>query len=137
MFVPKSTGGWTPTITFTTAGDLSVVYVLQATTYERHGNVITCALDLQTSTFTHTTASGNFHLSGLPFTVGAVSWYGSSAFMSGWTASGLLLLHFRPRAATTHAELVFGTSGGLGTFNTAHVLTGTTIRLRGTFVYLI
>lgn len=66
-------GTWTPAGTFTTPGDLSIAYSLQSGTYTKIGrlNQLTCALT--TSTFTHTTASGDFRVTGIPFNSAADS----------------------------------------------------------------
>ena len=61
-------GSWTPVLTFATAGNLSVVYSTQVGRYIRIGDQVTAFFDLITSTFTHTTASGNAQITGLPFT---------------------------------------------------------------------
>lgn len=68
-----SRGTFTPVLTFTAVGDLSVVYVTQLGFWERVGNIIHYWLDIQTSTFTHTTASGQVRITGMPFTSSAIS----------------------------------------------------------------
>ncbi len=76
-------GTWTPVLTFATAGDLSVVYSLQAGTYTRVGRLVTVTFNISTSTFTYTTASGGSRITGIPFTpnatyteVGAITFTG-------------------------------------------------------------
>lgn len=72
---------WTPVVTFATAGDVSVAYSTRIGTYVKIGRKVFIELVIVTSTFTHTTASGNLRITGLPFTpannaglaVGAVS----------------------------------------------------------------
>lgn len=64
-------GIWTPVLTFATPGNLSVVYSTQVGQYTKIGNTVTVWFTIVTSTFTHTTASGNFNITGLPFTVNA------------------------------------------------------------------
>ncbi len=61
-------GVWTFTITFATAGNLSVVYSQQTGTYTKIGRQVTISGVIQTSTFTHTTASGDLQILGMPFT---------------------------------------------------------------------
>ena len=58
---------WVPTLTFATPGDLSVVYSLRIGNYQKIGRWVHCIAELATSTWTHTTASGNFQVTGLPF----------------------------------------------------------------------
>lgn len=59
---------WTPAITFATAGDLSVSYSAQLGTGIKRGSEVTLFFELQTSAFTHTTASGLINITGSPFT---------------------------------------------------------------------
>lgn len=78
-------GSFTPVLTFATPGDLSVAYSTQVGFYIKIGKQVTAAVSLVTSTFTHTTASGEVRVTGLPFTVlnnaqsqrsGGVQWQG-------------------------------------------------------------
>lgn len=59
---------WTPTITFATPGDLNVVYTTQVGHNRKRGREVTVWGNILTSTFTHTTASGDFRIA-LPFTM--------------------------------------------------------------------
>ena len=63
-----SSGTWTPVLTFATAGDLSVSYTTQTGAYIKIGDLVVVTFDILTSAFTHTTASGRIHVTGLPFT---------------------------------------------------------------------
>lgn len=66
------TGTFTPTLTCATPGNLSVTYggaSNQVGRYTRIGNVVFYQIFLGTTAFTHTTASGNLRIAGLPFTV--------------------------------------------------------------------
>ena len=58
---------WTPTFTFATPGDLSVVYGTRVGTYIRIGKIVYYSMDV-TFTPTFTTAAGAASFSGLPFT---------------------------------------------------------------------
>lgn len=78
-------GRCTPAITFATPGDLSVAYSTQLGSWVRIGNFVTVAINLVTSSFTFTTASGSLSITGLPFAprnitgdrhIGAVIWGG-------------------------------------------------------------
>lgn len=77
-------GTWTPVLTFTTPGDLAVVYSVQVGTWRRIGNRVWLHARFLTSTFTHTTATGDLRVTGSPFTVaantlvypGATNWQG-------------------------------------------------------------
>lgn len=59
---------WTPAVTFTTPGDLAIVLSVAKGKYLRIKNTVTITFHIFTSTFTHTTASGNLRITGLPFT---------------------------------------------------------------------
>jgi hypothetical protein len=75
-------GTWTPVLTFGTPGNLSVTYSTQTGYYVKVGRVVHVWGTIFTSAFTHTTASGNMQITGLPFTSadiraeGALRWQG-------------------------------------------------------------
>lgn len=60
-------GTFSPTITFATPGDLTVAYSSQTGVYTKVGRLVHFTINLLTTTFTHTTASGTLQISGLPF----------------------------------------------------------------------
>ena len=64
-FAVETDGTWTPTITFATAGDLSVSYANQNGYYSRVGNTVTANFTL-VFTPTFTTASGLFEIASFP-----------------------------------------------------------------------
>lgn len=64
-----STTAITPVLTFATPGNLAVTYAVQTGTSRRIGSVVFFYLHIQTSAFTHTTASGALTITGLPVTV--------------------------------------------------------------------
>ena len=61
-------GTWTPAMTYTTPGDLSISHSLQVGRYTKIGNIVSVFFDLRLSGFTKGTASGNLAIGGLPFT---------------------------------------------------------------------
>jgi hypothetical protein len=61
-------GTWTPTLTFATPGNLNVVYSVRLGHHIKIGKMVTAWCIIGTSTFTHTTASGEMRITGLPFT---------------------------------------------------------------------
>lgn len=76
-------GSWTPALTFSTPGDLNVVYGSRNGTYVKIGRKVTVMFYIQTSNFTHTTANGNARITGLPFSllnqhdvIGSLEWAG-------------------------------------------------------------
>lgn len=64
--VSESSGTFTPTLTNSTPGDLSVSYSVQTGNYVKHGKIVSFRATL-TATPTYTTASGYWSLAGLPF----------------------------------------------------------------------
>lgn len=60
-------GDWTPVLTFATAGNLSVAYTNQLGRYSKIGKRVTLNFKILTSSFTHTTASGQVRITGLPY----------------------------------------------------------------------
>ena len=76
-------GTWTPVLTFVTPGNLAVSYSQQSGFYIKLGQVVSISWTIFTSTFTHTTASGNSQVTGVPFAslsgtdvIGALGWQG-------------------------------------------------------------
>jgi hypothetical protein len=121
---------FTPTVTFATPGDLSVSYATQTASYAQAGDLIFFTIAL-TFTPTHTTASGNLRIGGLPatsrnvtsqhFGVNVVSI--NSAFT--WPASATQVVGRVP-ANANYIEL-YGEGDGIAAtaFTTAHAPSGT------------
>jgi len=66
-------GTWTPTLSATTVGDLSVTYSSRVGTYTKVGRLVTAACRVITSAFTHTTAADDAQIQGLPFAARSLS----------------------------------------------------------------
>jgi hypothetical protein len=64
-----TTHTWTPTLTFATPGDLSVVYSTRTGFYTKIGNLVFLKFEIVTSTFIWTTAAGDLHIDGFPLAV--------------------------------------------------------------------
>lgn len=106
-----ATGTWTPTMTFATPGNLAVTYNLRQGTYTQIGRKVCLDFVIGTASFTHTTAAGEFRISGLPglaanaaiaeFT-GALSWEGIS--IVGYMAINLALSPSNPTYLTLVAS---------------------------------
>lgn len=60
-------GTWTPVLTFTTIGDLTVAYSAQIGRYVKIGKMVHLHGFINTTTFTWTTATGEMRITGLPF----------------------------------------------------------------------
>lgn len=62
---------WTPQITFSTPGDLRVTYGAHRGLCFRDGRFVILTFEILTSTFTHSTASGQLIIAGIPFNCSA------------------------------------------------------------------
>jgi hypothetical protein len=129
-------GTWTPAITFATPGNLTVVYSTQGGAYTKVGRQVTAAFQIQTSTFTHTTASGDFQITGLPFTNNASYIYTGTMTFSGVTAASHAQI--MPQLGTSASLMTLRGSGSgvaAANMNTSNLPTGGTVILRGTITY--
>lgn len=131
-------GSWTPVLTAATPGNLSVSYALQTGTYTKIGNMVAFKWAILTSAFTHTSASGNLMITGLPFVV--------SSFATAPVAfQGLNLDAGYTQVVTNMGEgsttgMVFYRSGdnvGISTVQMSEVPTGGTVALRSSGVYFV
>ena len=106
-------GDCTPGITFDTVGNLSVVLSTAVGKYVKLARVVVASLTAITSTFTHTTASGNVQLTGLPFTVENISGLRSNGCgeWQGITKTNYTDINARPVVATTYCAMVASGSG--------------------------
>jgi hypothetical protein len=62
-------GGFTPTLTCDTPGNLSTVYNIRGGTYTKVGRLVSFSFAISTTSWAHTTASGDIVITGLPFTI--------------------------------------------------------------------
>lgn len=90
--LPFAIGVSTLTFTFATPGNQTFVYSVRDASYVRIGPLVLLELRLGFSTFTHTTASGNATITGLPFNpsgvnnaVATMAIYGSGITKVGYT----------------------------------------------------
>ncbi len=129
---------WTPTLTFATPGDLSVVYSIQLGRYTKIGRHIVLHFALTTTTFTHTTASGALTLGGLPFTAATVAnfnWVGSTSWRGITKASYTAVVPVVASAGTTGFFLASGSGQASSTVVAADVPTGGTLEFFGQIAY--
>lgn len=131
---------WTPTLTFATPGDVAVTYATRVGKAKRVGQLVTAQFNIVTSAFTHTTASGNLRISGLPFT---------SANVTGAEAQGSLEWQGITKATYTSVVVVLSENASILTFRASgsavsvsnvdatNVPTAGTVRLRGTITYQV
>ena len=132
-------GIWTPAITFSTPGDLSVTYTFQKGSYTKIGDTVTVLFRLTTTTFTHTTAAGALRITGLPFTASNTNPnYQGSAF-SGF--QGITNASFTQYSAIVLNNNSFlscaknGSGRGSTDLRPSDMPTGGTVILHGTVSY--
>jgi hypothetical protein len=129
-------GDWTPVLTFTTPGDVAVTYATQLGEYTKVGREVTLRGSVTTSTFTHTTASGNLTITGLPFAVGGSIFPRGALLWGGITKAGYTNIV----ATGTSSSVMFSASGS-GVANSGVVVadtpTGGTVRLEFTLHYRV
>jgi len=102
----STTGTWTPTLGFATPGDESVIFSTQFGSWSRDGDLVMAIFNLVTSTFTHTTASGNIEIGGLPF---------ASANLTNQSARGILSWQGITKASYTQINSVLAPNVSLMT----------------------
>lgn len=113
-------------LTFTAAvpGDLAVTYSHRTFEYVRSvdGERVDYSLRLETSAFTHTTASGQMSITGLPYTVNAGSWarHPVSMTFQGITKAGFTQFTLE---TTPGATTMFGVACGTATAAAALAIT--------------
>lgn len=129
------TGTWTPVLTFGTPGNLSVAYAAsgQVGRYTLRDNLITYYFQIVTSTFTHTTASGNLIITGLLVAAGAsIDCVGANLVWQGITKANFTQV--APEIAASDTAIFFNASGSAQN-NSAVAFgdcpTGGTVRLVG------
>lgn len=133
-------GTWTPNFTFVTPGNLTKVFSFQQGFYTKIGRMVNFSFGLVTSTFTHTTASGNLSITGLPFATLNNSNYRSytSLLFQGVTKANYTQLIGTHLGNST--ELLVQASGSAQTVVTltpADTPTGGTLVLAGTGTYAV
>lgn len=106
-------GVWTPTLTFTTPGNLSVGYISRSGTYIKIGKQLIVNFTIVTSSFTHTTALGSLAITGLPAGAEAITsqeFYGTLSY-SGITKAGYQYMSPRLINNSTILSIVASASG--------------------------
>jgi hypothetical protein len=135
-----TTGTFTPLITFTTPGNLSISYHTQAGSWVRNGDLVTVTFNIVTAGFTHTTASGDLTLTGLPFACFNTStdrWRGTMQF-SGITKAGYTNFTVGPSTGTTTAVFVgSGSNVAAATVTAADMPTGGAVVIQGSVTYRV
>jgi hypothetical protein len=131
-------GTWTPTVTFTTPGDVNVVYSSRLGIYTKIGRLVIVQFDIITSTFTFTTSAGLFQITGLPFTA-AATYRSSGAFshVTGFKAFSAGHTYLSPRidpSGTIVTLVELGTTDA-AVAGPANFTSGTNLVIRGYAIY--
>jgi autotransporter family porin len=133
-------GTFTPVFTFTTPGDLSVSYSVQAGNYTRVGNVVNAQIQI-VATPTFTTASGEVSITGLPIATTSASGYELSAtFISygfSYPAAATVLFLYAGGSATTMSMYGVTATGTNPQVGTTQFVSGQAIQIHANFTYLV
>jgi len=131
-------GTWTPTLSFTTPGNLSVTYIRNVGSYKKIGAQVIANCSIVTATFTHTTASGNATITTLPFTTAATYYNMAALSYEGITAATLTscIAYLNP-SATTVFIVGCGSAVGQAAISTAEMPTATRKILEFTMSYSV
>jgi hypothetical protein len=130
---------WTPTLSFATAGDLSVAYVTQTGFYLRIGNLVLYSFAL-TATPTYTTASGSVQIGGLPFTTASsVNYLGSMFFFSTptWPAGRTSIALYGPLSSAFLQIIASGSAVSDSLFTTTQFPTTVQQNFGGTILVTV
>ncbi len=130
-------GTWTPVLTFTTPGDLSVVYSTQLGKYTKIGRQVTVNFFIVTSTFTHTTASGQALITGVPFAandsyVGAI-WF-NNIVLANYTQ---FVARLGSYASSTIDIVACAQNQAATVVQTSHMPTAGSVTFNGTVTYFV
>ena len=132
-------GTWTPTLTFATPGDLSVVYSVRVGSYRKIGKTVHLQFSIFTSTFTHTTASGLAQVTGLPFTTAVTTEVSVGPIIhQGVTRAGGYTSFVLGAPFSDTRLYVYSNGSGVGADATtaAHWPTGGAVWIDGSITYL-
>lgn len=122
-------GTFTPVLSFDTPGNLSVAYTIQGGVYTKIGRFVNAQIQIQTSTFTHTTASGNVLISGLPFTIANARTTGPLRW-AGITKASYTHAYAAGSTGVTTVNVIMSASGmGAANVEAADMPTGGTVVL--------
>lgn len=138
--VTTETGTWTPTLGFATPGDENIVLSVAFGSYTRIGDLVTVFFNIGTSTFTHSTASGNVQIGSLPFSSaditnqysrGPIAWAGINK--SGYSQISSIL---SPNSSTIELK-ASGNGLGISDVSTSDMPSGGSVIVAGSMSYKI
>lgn len=133
-----TTGNGTLAITFATPGNLAVTYSSNTYNYYRIGNMVHFDINIVTSSFTFTTASGNLMITGFPFTISNTNAPYGALVWGGITKTGYTNMVLGGGSNTTTVN-VFASGSGQAAANVtaADTPTAGTVLLRGSLTFRI
>lgn len=123
-------------ITFTTPGDVAVTYSLKKCTAQRIGNEVVAKFTINTSSFTHSTASGSLQVTGLPWKAVAVEYSAGPLQYQGITSATKTCITSRVNPNASVVRFIGCGSGvGIGEITAGEALSGGTLMLTGEIRY--
>ncbi len=131
-------GLWTPAIAFDTPGNSSIILSTAFGAYTKIRNLVEATFGIVTSTFSHSTASGNLNITGLPFTsTNTTDLFGVGPMQfAGITKANYTQLIPRVAPNATSAIILASGSGQTSVVVTfADMPTGGSVILRGKIIY--
>lgn len=131
-------GTFTPTLTFATAGNVSVVYSARTGTYIKTGRIVQLDVVITTSTFTHTTSSGATNITGIPFALHGTAMGAGACLVSNYTfpASSTAPAALMSAGATTVVLQTCGSAvAAIQTLQASDHTSGNNVTIRFTMVY--
>lgn len=131
-------GSWTPVFTFEVPGDLSVTYATQVGRYIKIGKLVILTGQISTSAFTHTTASGDARITGLPFTSANISnlVHTGTFLYEGITKGGFMAFYPQITSNTSRIEFrAVGSGVSLSAIQAGDVPSGGSVTFRFEIVY--
>lgn len=131
-------GTWTPTLTFATPGDLAVTYSVRSGFYQRLHTACALGFRITTSAFTHSTASGNLQITGIPYLSNAVNIVTGAVVWGGITKAGYSDIDAQIGTLVQNITLL-ASGSGVASANVvaADVPSGGTVQIRGSILYLL
>lgn len=133
-------GLWTPVLTFATPGNVAVGYTTRYGDFQLHEGFATINAQIVTSSFTHTTASGELRITDVPYTAVNVSGYRAvgSLYWSGITkANYTQVVAFMSENSAVVRFAISGSGQALDTVDAADVPTGGLINMAFTLRFRV
>lgn len=132
-----TTDNWTPELSFGTPGDLAVSYTLQGGVYYKIGSLVWLQFRILTSSFTHSTASSLFRVTGLPFSMLTAAQMVGPLVMQGFTMATHTQFTVEGNIGNSYLE-IYATGSGqdVSALSNAEVTSGSTISMIGSIMYM-